>query len=139
MSSIIGSRTREQLARSLHLLEAHKDRFLEGMEASLRAQESGGESFGQSEVTAMMLTDLLLEQGRSLADRGELRLPYDALAQHRALDIDGRHYSRFGDALVAVVRDSLGAGAPVEIGSAWCDAFWAIIRAVLDQEAKAPA
>ena len=139
MSPIIGSRTREQLARSLNLLEAHKDRFLEGMEASLRAQESGGESFGQAEVAAMMLTDLLLEQGRHLADRGELRIAGDALAQHRALDIDGRHYSRFGDALVAVLRDSVGPGIPAEVSSAWCDAFWAVVRAVLAQEERVTA
>ena len=138
MSPIIGSRAREHLARSLHLLESHKDRFLEGMEASLRAQEGGDESFGQSEVATMMLTDLLLEQGRSLADRGELRLARDALAQHRALDINGRHYSRFGDALVAVLRDSLGP-IPAEVSSAWCDAFWAIVRAVLAQEERVTA
>jgi hypothetical protein len=139
MPPIIGTRTREQLARSLHLLEVHKDRFLEGMEESLRAQESGGEGFGEAEVAAMILTELLLEQGRSLADRGELRLAGDALAQHRALAINGRHYSRFGDALVAVLRDSLGTGVPAEIGSAWCDAFWATVRAVLAQEERVTA
>lgn len=139
MSTIIESRTRERLARSLHLLEPHKDAFLEAMEASLRARESEDEAFGQAEVTAMVLIDLLLDQGRNLADHGTLQLGADTLSQHRGLNIDGRHYSRFGDALVAVLSDTLGPNLPREVGAAWCDAFWAVVRAVLAQEERVTA
>ena len=128
--SLVGDRTRRLLAQSVHLLESHKDRLIDSLETSLGACEAQEDSFGHAEVTAMILTELLIEQGRSLVDWGELRLSPDTAAEHRALDIGGRHYSRFGDVLVPVIRDVLGPRVPREVASAWCDAFWAVIGAV---------
>ena len=133
MSSLVSETTRQQLAKSLTLLDSHKDQILEAIEASLRAAESADDSFGQAEVTAMILVELLLRQGRNLVERGALNLRPGTLDEHRALEIGGRHYSRFGDSLVAILRDTLGPRTPREITSAWCDAFWLIIRAVVDQ------
>ena len=137
--SLVGELTRRRLAQSVHLLESRKDRLLEALEAGFGTREAKGEDFGRAKAVARVLTGLLIEQGRNLVDWGELRVPGDALVEHRALGISGRHYSRFGDALVPVIRDVLGPGVPREIALAWCDAFWAAIGGVMAQAETAPA
>ena len=129
MSSPVSNRTRSLLARSLPLVAQRKDELLEGLERNLAAAEAPGEPFGQAEVTAMILVELLLDQARSLVQSAELAPLADTAAEHRLLDITGRHYSRFGDALVPVLRDLLGPTLPREVAMAWCDTFWAVIRA----------
>ena len=128
--------TRRRLALSIHLLETHKDQFLEAVEAMLRPHEHPGEETGQTEVTAMVLTELLLAQARSLVDTGTLAVPATTAAEHCMLDITGRHYSRFGDGLVPVMRDVLGPSLPSDVAAAWGDTFWAVIAAM---RAPAPA
>lgn len=130
MHHAIPESTRRTLAHTLPLLEHHREALVSAMEASLRSAESRDEAFGQSEVTAMMLVDLLIGQGRRLAQAGRPGGLDDTSAEHRALDIDGRHYSRFGDSLVAILRDELGPRLPRGAASAWCDAFWTIVRAM---------
>jgi len=117
------------LARSLPLVQRHRDELLEGLEACLRGSEGPDEAFGQAEVTAMMLTELLIEEAAHLVGSGTFSALADVAAEHRALDIDGRHYSRFGDALAPVMKDVLGANLPPQVPAAWCDTFWRVIRA----------
>ena len=50
------------------------------------------------------------------------------LDEHRAIGIEARHYSRFGDALIPALTDLLGPNVPRDVPAAWCDAFWTIIR-----------
>ena len=121
--------TRKYLAQSLPLVEAQRPRLLERMEEYLRACEEPGEDYGQAEISAMVLVDLLLAKTREIVEQGTARDLSAIIAQHRLLDIDGRHYSRFGDALVAILKDLLGASVPSAIPAAWCDAFWAVIHA----------
>lgn len=122
--------TRRRLALSIHLLEAHKDQFVEAVEAMFRPHEDPGEEMGQTEVTTMVLTELLLVQARSLVDTGALSIPETTAAEHLFLDITGRHYSRFGDGLVPILRDVLGPSLPSDVAAAWGDTFWAIIAAI---------
>jgi hemoglobin-like flavoprotein len=129
MSPAISDNVRTRLSRSLPLVEQRKESLVNRMEANLRAGESDREPYGQSEVVAMILVDLLLAQARNLAEKGEMADLRDVKEEHRALDISGRHYSRFGDALVPILRDLLGPRLPREVASAWCDAFWAVIAA----------
>lgn len=129
MLTNIQDRTIAILARSLPLVQCHKDALLEGLEAALRHGEEPGEAFGQAEVTAMMLTALLIDQATGLVRRGALGDLDGIAAEHRALDIDGRHYSRFGDALAPVMKDVLGPTLPREVPAVWCDTFWRVIKA----------
>ena len=134
MSAAISDRTRKYLSQSLPLVEPHREHLVNRMEANLRAGEAADEPYGQSEVVAMILADLLLAQARSLADSGGLADLRDVEAEHRALGISGRHYSRFGDALTPILRDLLGPKLPSEVVSAWCDAFWTVIRVTQSKE-----
>ena len=127
------------LARSLPLVRRHKDVLLEGLEAALRRDEGPDEAFGQAEVTAMLLTELLIAQATSLVRFGALGALSGTAAEHRALDIDGRHYSRFGDALAPVMKDVLGPTLPAAVPSAWCDIFWRVVEAARAAERTVPA
>lgn len=134
MSAAISAQTRKYLSQSLPLVQQHKDHLVNRMEANLRGNGGDDQPYGQSEVTAMILVDLLLTEARNLAGQGELGDLRDVAEEHRALEISGRDYSRFGDALVPVLRDMLGPRLPSEISSAWCDSFWTIVRTALEQK-----
>ena len=138
MNSPVSTRLRSLLSRSLPLVQQHKAVLVERIERSLAAAEGADEPFGQAEVSAMMLVELLLGQARSLVESGVLAPLGDVAAEHRALGITGRHHSRFGDALVPILRDLLGTTVPREIPAAWCDLFWAVLREAQAAEAKVP-
>ncbi len=129
---------RRRLALSIHLLETHKDSFLEAVETMFRPHERPDEETGQTEVTAMVLTELLLSQARTLVVTGALAVPPTTGAEHHMLDITGRHYSRFGDGLVAVLRDVLGPTLPSDVAAAWGDTFWAIIAEIRSGASASP-
>lgn len=137
MSSPVSDRTRSLLARSFPLVQQRADLLIDRMEQSLAAGEPKDAPIGQSELVAMMLVELLLGQVKRLVESAELR-PVEGLAEeHDALGITGRHYSRFGDSLVPVLRDLLGPIVPREVAGAWCDTFWTVIRAAQEADAVA--
>jgi hemoglobin-like flavoprotein len=129
MSPIISDHVRQLLARSLPLVEAHREALVRGIEASFNGARSVHRLPGRPKVAAATLAELLLVEARRLVDTGEFADLRNVLAEHRPLKIDGRHYSRFGDALIPVLRDVLGPNVPREVAGAWCDAFWTIVRA----------
>lgn len=137
MSAAISELTRKNLSQSLSLVEPRKEDLVDRMEASLRTGEPDDEAHGQSETVATILVDLLLTQARNLVNSGELADLRDVGAAHRGLTISGRHYSRFGDALVPILKDLLGSNVPSGVTSAWCDTFWTVIRAAQDQPRQA--
>lgn len=137
MSSPVSDRTRSLLARSFSLVQQRADLLIDRMEQSLGAAEPKDAPVGQSEMIAMMLVELLLGQVKRLVESGELRSVDGLAEEHEALGITGRHYSRFGDSLVPVLRDLLGVTIPREVAGAWCDTFWAVIRAAQEAEAVA--
>ena len=139
MSSPISDNVRNILARSLPLLRSQKDRIIERMEVHLRGSAGDSEPFGQSEAAATLLVQLLLDQARSLVETGGVAPANGIRDEHQALEIDGRHYSRFGDALVPIVRDVLGSSLPQGVAGAWCDAFWAVVRHLELGKETAPA
>jgi hemoglobin-like flavoprotein len=137
MSPPVSDRTRSLLARSFPLVQQRADLLIEHMERSLGATAEPGEPIGQSELIAMMLVELLLRQAKHLVESGEMRGLADVAGEHEALCITGRHYSRFGDALVPIIRDLLGPTVPREVAGAWCDTFWAVISAAQPAEGVA--
>ena len=128
MPEFVSERTRALLAQSLPLVRPLKDEIISRSEASLREVDGETEAFGQSEVTAMILVELLIDHAEALVRSGRADDLDSTPIELRSLGIEGRHYSRFADALVPILRDLLGARVPAEVGSAWCDAFWAIIH-----------
>ena len=123
-----------RLAASLPFVERNKHELIDRMEEGLAADESREEAFGQAEITAMMLTEMLLVHAREMIETGELGSLAAELAEHEMMAITGRHYSRYGDLLVAVMKDLLGPNVPSDVPAAWCSAFGAIVRRV--QEAR---
>ena len=139
MSAAISDLARKNLSQSLPFVEQHREHLVNRMEANLRAGEPEDEPYGQSEVAAMILVDLLLAQARNLADTGHLADLRDVKEEHRALAIAGRHYSRFGDALTPILKDLLGPKLPAEVASVWCDTFWTVIGAAESRKEMATA
>jgi hemoglobin-like flavoprotein len=127
MSPILSDRNRQLLSRSLPLVQAHKHEVIDQMQASLILAEPEQHP-GQSEINAMILIEMLVNQVSHVLDTGE----YDDLAhipnEHAALNITGRTYSRFGDVLAPIIKDVLGTNVPAEVAGAWIDMFWAVIR-----------
>ena len=134
MSNAISENTRKTLFHSLAAVESNKAAIIAGMSDSLAADEADHDDLEQAEATVMLLVDMLIEQARYLID-GDRPQDLEAHAiKHQLHGIDGRHYSRFGDALVTVLRDVLGARLPRHVASAWCDSFWVVIRSMKQLE-----
>lgn len=133
---IIAEDIRLRLAQSMPIVERHRTAITEKMHERLLQLETPQECFGQAEVTALMLVELLIDCGGDLAAFGGTRDLAATAAEHRRLDVDGRHYSRFGLALAPVLREVLGVAMPPKIASAWCDAFWFIIAEMAPGETQ---
>jgi hemoglobin-like flavoprotein len=139
MTSPITDNARDILARSLPLLQPGRDQIVERMELHLRGAGGGEQPAAWARAAATLLVQLLFDQARSLVESGELAAAEAIFDEHRALPIDGRHYSRFGDALVPILRDLLGAGVPREVAGTWCDIFWTAIGELKPLEESASA
>ena len=134
---LLSESVRRRLAASLPYVEQHKHALIDRMEEGLAAEASRDEAFGQAEITAMMLVEMLLVRVRELLDHGTLSGLAADRAEHEAMAIGGRHYSRFGDLLVAVMKDLFGPNVPADLPGAWCSAFWAIIRQMQEEREAA--
>ena len=136
MSPILSDRSRQVLSRSLPVIQARKHEIIDQMHACLAVAESG-QNPGQSEINAMILVEMLINQVRHVLETGE----FDDLAhipsEHAALQITGRTYSRFGDFLVPVLKDALGTNAPSAAPGAWIDTFWSVIREASSSSSQA--
>lgn len=131
MSDSISEKVRDNLFHSFAAVEAAAPAIKAAMIASLALAEGERAPFARAGGIATALVDMLLEQARPMA---EGRPPNDVeaiAASHRLLGIDGRHYSRFGDALTPVLRDAVSARLPSAVTAAWGDAFWFVIRLVM--------
>jgi hemoglobin-like flavoprotein len=127
MRPILSNRSRQMLSQSLPLVHARKQELVDRMQASL-VQAEPGQDRGRSEINATILVDMLIDQVRSILDHGEYGDLSHVPAEHAALQIGGRTYSRFGDALVPILKDVLGDHVPSLVSGAWIDTFWAVIR-----------
>ena len=128
MTINVSNRTRSLIARSLPLVQQRREALVERMEAALAELDTKQSDIGQAEVTAVVLVDLLLDEARELVESGAFGELGYLPGEHYLLDISGRHYSRFGDALIPALRDLLGPIPPRELLSAWVDTFWAVIH-----------
>lgn len=137
MSNSVSEHMRVVLARSLPMVRQHKDEIISQMEVQLQDVEVEGEPFGQSEVAAMMLTELLIDEASRIVQSGRPGNLDEAARELWSLGVDGRHYSRFGDMLVPVLRDALASGIPHDVTSAWSDTFWLVIREAQERQALA--
>ena len=100
---------------------------------SLALAEGEPAPFARAGGIATTLVEMLLEQARRMAG-GFAPGDVEAIAaRHRLLGIEGRHYSRFGDALAPVLKDAVGPRLPSAVTAAWGDAFWFVIRQVMRQ------
>ncbi len=138
MSNAISEAARDSLFHSFAAVEAAAPAIKAAMFASLALAEGESPPSEGTGGIASTLVDMLLDQARHMA---EGRGPGDVAAivlQHRALGIEGRHYSRFGDALVPVLRDAVGPRLPGTVTAAWGDAFWSVIRLVMREASARP-
>src|SRR5688500_4926297 len=99
---------RLRLAQSMPEVDPRRGAIARKVQERLQELETPDEDFGQAEVTAMMLVELLVDCASDIAAFGGVRNLDEVARQHRRLDIDGRHYSRFGLVLAPVLRDVFG-------------------------------
>ena len=131
MSNEISEKVRDNLFHSFAAIEAAAPAIKAAMTPGLALAEGEQAPFARARGIATTLVDMLLEQARPMA---EGRTPHNletVAARHRLQGIDGRHYSRFGDALAPVLRDAVGPRLPGAVTAAWGDAFWVVIRGVM--------
>ncbi len=133
-SPAIADVVRLRLSQSLPLIDTHRNAIKEKMQERLQEFETPDEAFGQAEITGDLLVDLLIMGVGDLASAGRLRDLGAIAREHRRLDIDGRHYSRFGLVVTPVLVEALGLRLPPKTASAWCDAFWHIVGQMAPQE-----
>ena len=118
---------RYRLTQSMPVIERHRDALVRAIQNRITGFGESDEPFGQGDVAAMMLVSLLIDCARDIAAFGTPRDLRATAAEHRKLHIDGRHYSRFGMTLAAVMREVLGPRVSPHIVSAWCDTYWCVI------------
>jgi hypothetical protein len=126
--NFVSTNTRTLLVQSIAAVEGAQDKMLQRLSISLARSEQDPELSDKPDRMASLLLSFLLKQVKHIIEAGEPRdLDVDR-AQHRLSGIEGRHYSRFGDALVPIFRDALGPTYPRATAAAWCDAFWGIVQ-----------
>jgi hypothetical protein len=128
MNDIVSFRTRTLLVQSLRAVEAGKERIALALSTSLARSERDPELSDTPDIIAALLLNFLIEQVEHVTETGEPGELDRHRAEHRLHGIDGRHYSRFGDVLVPVLRDTLGPSHPRATALAWSDAFWAVVQ-----------
>jgi hypothetical protein len=131
---VIDEDVRVRLAQSMAVVDRHRAEIIRKIDGRLVAEETGEAPLGQAEVVATMLVTLLIDCVGDLAAFGGLRHLGVVAKEHRRLRIDGRHYSRFGMALAPALRELLGPRVSPQIISAWCDAYWFVIRTMKPDE-----
>ena len=127
MSAILSDQSRQMLSRSLPMLQARKHEIIDRMQACLAVAEPG-QNAGQSEINAMILVEMLINQVSHILETGEFDDLAHVPSEHAALQITGRTYSRFGDVLVPILKDALGPNVPSAAPGAWIDVFWSVVR-----------
>ena len=141
MSNEINEKVRDNLFHSFAAVEAAAPAIKAAMMPSLALAEGERAPFARAGGIATALVDMLLDQARRMAE-GRPPNDIDAIAaSHRLMGIEGRHYSRFGDALTPVLRDAIGPRLSSAVTAAWGDAFWFVIRLVMrsSQRQQSPA
>ena len=128
MPNPISDHVHALLSRSLPLIQAHKEILIDAMRESLGTGKPAHRLPGRPHAAASALVEMLVGRVGRYLEAGDIGDLGEVMDEHRALALDGRHYSRFGDALVPVLKDVLGPTLPRAVASAWCDAFWVLIR-----------
>lgn len=130
MSTAISEQTRNVLLKSLRAVRDRRDLIVHEMSGGMRTCLNSEDQADRSSSTSAALTDLLLEQGASLANHGRVQLIEPQVREDLRRNVSRRHYSRFGDAISPVLMDSLGGAYSAAVGAAWTDAFWTVVRSL---------
>lgn len=134
MNNFVSPQVRTHLIQSINAVESRKNELAQALSKSLSRSAHDPELSDTPDKVADALLSFVIDLSRH-AIAGTP--PADLLTyrhQHRLDGIDGRHYSRFGEALVAVIRDGLGPTYPRETGPAWSEAFWVFVRHLRGEE-----
>ena len=123
----MSEQVRFRLTQSMPVIERHREALVRAIQNRITGFEETDEPFGQGDVAATMLVTLLIDCAGDIAAFGTVRDLRANAAEYSSLHIDGRHYSRFGMALAAVMREVLGPRVSPHIVSAWCDTYWYVI------------
>ena len=134
LSNVPAERVRLCLAQSLALVESRREDRLRGLQNKLVAFEKADEPFGEGDVAAMTLLDLLIACAGDIVRSGAIGNLEQAASDHGRLGISGRHYSRFGMSLAPALRETLGTRIPPRAVAAWCDTFWLVVRSIADTD-----
>jgi uncharacterized protein (DUF697 family) len=138
MSNEISEKARDNLFHSFAAVDAAAAAIEAAMIPSLAQAEGEPAPFARARTIAAVLVAMLLEQARLMAEGRQPANVEAIAASHRLQGIDGRHYSRFGDALTPALKDAVGPRLSSAVTAAWGDAFWFVIRLVMRQALRRP-
>ncbi|MDT9600839.1 globin family protein [Sphingosinicella rhizophila] len=137
MSTVITASIRNILSSSLPSVEASKTAIVEALAANLAA-EGPDQSSAQARTTAMLLVNMLLEQVVHLVEGRQPQNVEIYREEHRLHAIDERHYTRFAEALIPILRDAAGTSLPASAASSWRNTFGAVVRWMQQQNPCLP-
>lgn len=136
----IAEDVRLRLAQSMPAVERNHAAISSKLQERVQTLEGAPPDLRQAQIKTEMLMDLLIAGASDIVAFGGLRELSRASREHRRLEIDGRHYSRFGLALAPALRQIPGLALSPQTIAAWCEAFWIIIaELVADPRPEAPA
>lgn len=130
---------RSRIAQTIPTIVERYAVVVEKMQRHLASMETADEAFGQGEVSAAVLCELLLRSAREIAATGGVRPLAEDRSEHARLDIGEIHYLRFGRMLGAVLDEVYGLALPPRSTAAWVDGFWFVGRALTGQPAHSSA
>jgi nitric oxide dioxygenase len=136
MNTNLSQRARAILAETQPLLQQHRAPLEEALERCMVRRGPYEPSAGRTKATTGAIMDMLLGHAGELAENGPAAGIGETARRHRALALGGEHYACFGDALKPVMKDLLGSNATTPVLVAWTDAYWAIVRMLLNQETR---
>jgi hemoglobin-like flavoprotein len=132
--AVISEDLRLRLAQSMALVERRRAAIVARIPERMAAQAQLDEN--DPGAAASILFGLLIDGASDLAAFAGLRDLSRVRRDHRHLGIAGRQYSRFGLALGPSIHAVLGVAMPPETLSAWCDAFWIVIREITSEDGQ---
>jgi len=131
----ISTRSATIVSQSLPMMRRKRSEIEAAMTSHMGRSGPFDPSKGRHEVTTGAILDMLYDHATSIGATGTIDRNGGHGDRHRLLAIGGEHYSHFGDGLVPVLKDVLGAEAEPSLLAAWSDAYWAITRTVAAEPA----
>lgn len=132
----LGARSRAIVNETLPLMRDYRPELEAAMARYMSWQRAGSPSPERAGTLAGAIMEMLIEHAAGLDGHDQAESLADAARHLQRLAIATGDYSRFGDGLGAIMKDVLGERASSPMLAAWGSAYWAIVRAIIERQAR---